>query len=226
MRIVVLFSLLCLVCPGVGQVSSFDSSKLLPVSINLPDTLIFKNLSNDIPKQPFWEKNMPWVVALMIGILSALANVIIANRLRSSNEKNLQKQLQSNKDTSLTQFKATVATKNRQEWINEVRHDLSELLANSALATAEFQSKAASKEVIYKYTERILYCRAKIQMLLNDQKVEQKQVLDAVKLFVDENHIATKDNPNSVKINEAKKQILKSSRELFSIHWKKIKNLE
>ena len=72
---------------------------------------------------------MPWIGALIIGLLSVLVNFWVAHRLRQSNERNLTRQIENAKEITLSQFKSTIATKNRQDWINELRNAISDAIS-------------------------------------------------------------------------------------------------
>src|SRR5688572_13458268 len=61
--------------------------------INFSDTLRISNISEKGNTDSFTDKNMPWIVALSIGLLSVLVNFWVAHRLRQSNERNLKKQI-------------------------------------------------------------------------------------------------------------------------------------
>ncbi len=91
--------------------------KIPQVKVNLPSTLQIENVSKPHDsinyKNMPWvvalllgfisahDKNMPWIVALIIGILSAFVNFWIGNRLRLSNEKKLLRQIETSKKSSI-----------------------------------------------------------------------------------------------------------------------------
>jgi hypothetical protein len=189
------------------------------VNINIPPNIQIKNVSEK--NQSFLEKNMPWVAALLIGIISAAINIIVAQQLRKSNENNLQKQLESNEKTKLVEFKATIAAKNRQEWLNDLRNTLSELIATANCFILE-NNTSKHLESIKELTYKIYSYKSKISMLLNSEKDEQRELLLKIDEFVVE--IINKKF-NSDLVEQKERQVIASARKIFDIHWKKIKNL-
>lgn len=220
----------------------------IQVSITLPETLQVGNISDKKESNTHFVTILPWIIALLIGVFSAVVNFRIAKSLRKSNEKNLQFQIDSNernvksqiesnerslqkqieitKETTLIEFKATIATKNRQEWINELRETLSVFLTSSI-----FVSPNISRDLKIKFTdgfvEKALFARAKIELLTNKDKPEQKELLDNVNIYYE---IVLKqlkgEAIESSQIVEARSSISQSARKLFKIHWNKIKELQ
>eukprot|EP01093_Parvamoeba_rugata_P002527 TRINITY_DN13108_c0_g1_i1.p1 TRINITY_DN13108_c0_g1~~TRINITY_DN13108_c0_g1_i1.p1 ORF type:complete len:156 (-),score=30.54 TRINITY_DN13108_c0_g1_i1:61-528(-) len=155
---------------------------------------------------------MPWIVALIIGLLSVLANYIIANQLRKTTKENLN-----------TEYKATIASKNRQDWINEVRHTLTEFLS-SALFLSNIDHTEIDEN--NRFLEKLISSKSKLELLVNDSKTEQKDLLNSVENLLT---LVTNDgkDPNfATKVRNSRNQTIKVARVLFNIHWKKIKNLK
>ena len=193
------------------------------VNINFPDTIKFKNVS-EIKENDFLEKNMPWVAALVIGLASVFVNIWLSNKLRLSNEKNLQKQIESAKDIGMNQFKATIATKNRQEWINELRHSVSQFLSYSALMHPQFEMNSASPTDRSNFYDKLLYSKAKIDLLTNENCSDQKALLDSLMVVI---RIVTKGNSNMEdEFVGARNDVVEKSRIVFENHWNKIKALK
>ena len=209
-----------------SQKANTEKKSPVELKLNFPETLTIKSTPDKQEKSSFWEKNMPWIVALSIGILSALINILIANRLRNSNERSMLKQIENSKEISLVQFKSTIATKNRQEWINEVRHSLSELIENGALLHYEMLSDNKLSSEISKRYAKILYCKTKIWLLLNKSKPEQKQVLDELDAYSKATAELLDNKITTVQHIETENKLVEAARSLFEIHWKKIKELK
>jgi hypothetical protein len=200
--------------------SKTQSSQL---SVNFPDTIKIKNISekksNDV-----LEKNMPWIAALLVGIISVFINLWLANMLRESNERNLQRQIDSAKEIAVNQFKATIATKNRQEWINELRHCISQFLSYSALLHPQFDINSGTTSDKSNFYDKLLYSKAKIDLLTNDSVPDQKELLDSLMNIV--NIVTSTDSDMAKKFLVARNDVVKKSRVVFDIHWKKIKELK
>lgn len=192
------------------------------LKISLPDTVQFKGIPYKKESQPFIENAMPWITALLIGIFSALVNFWIAFQLRQSNERNLERQIKNTRETTITQINATIGTKNRQEWITELRNTLSDYLACAARMTPDAKNSPEDRN---RYIDKIFYSKFKIELLINPDKQEQKELLDSVNNLLD---------VISKKIDEFKTEEFIASRhicadaaqKLFGLHWNKIKGVK
>jgi AraC-like DNA-binding protein len=189
------------------------------ISISIPREIHIKNVTNSIDNP--LDKNMPWIAALIIGLLSAGVNFWIAHRLRQSNESSLQRQLESSKTITMTQFKATIATKNRQDWINELRHELADLL----YAFTRASSSDITREEVTKYTEKVLFSKAKIQLMINSGKPEQKDLQDKIETLFN-TYLEKEGKLENIEYASLRTDVILSARRLFDLHWKKVKNLE
>ncbi len=204
------------------------------VSVCLPDTLAIRNISGGGNNQ-LLEKYMPWIVALLIGVLSVLGNIILSNQNRKANdrnlksqiessERNLQKQMDTAKETTLIQFKATIATKNRQEWINELRQNLSEYMAMLHMITPESDKISDLLTKRADHIQRLLLTKTKLELLLNKDRAEQKELLDQLENVLSIINFPPKENFN-IAFSAARTRLIDAARKLFEIHWKKIKDL-
>lgn len=211
---------------GQDSISDFkmqNTAKKTTVSVTLSDTLQVKNITPSTYQTPFYERNMHWIIALLIGLVSAFANLLIAFRLRQSNERIIQKQIMNAKETTLFQFKATIGTKNRQEWINDLRLVLSEFLTYTTYLSPRKHDEVKEDE-IKRCIEKIFFTKFKIQLLTNPEKLEQKKLLDAIENML--NVItADKEKYNDEDMRLARQEIVFAARELFKQHWNKIKDL-
>lgn len=217
---------LCLTA-SFGQQNKPDTSNNTKASVNTPEiiiqypkTLEIKDVSGKKETQP---SNMPWIAALIIGILSALINVWVADRLKKSNEKNIDRQLNNAKDLALAEFGATLGTKNRQDWIDDLRHNLSEFISHSAMINVELSSDEPKRENVKAHFQKMNYNKAKIAMMINVEKPEQKDVLDQVYSMISI-CFKPKDDYDAAQFKDTEEGLLTASRKLFGIHWKKIKD--
>jgi hypothetical protein len=200
-----------------------SKSKSTSININLPETIQIKNLSDKQSSGFNSEKNMPWIAAFFIGIFSALINFYIAHAQKKSNERLLEKQLKNIIDTTQTEFKITIATKNRQEWITELRQELSGFLSYSSILSNSQLTN--SIETTTDYLQKILSSKAKIELLTNTQKKEQEKLVSAIELVLD---VLTKDQKDRKEndFRNARNNVIDAGREVFQIHWEKIKSLK
>jgi hypothetical protein len=71
---------------------------------------------------------MPWIGAILIGILTVLANYIINIQIRKTNTESIDKQLINAREINQKDFNKTVLSGNRQAWINDLRDIISKVL--------------------------------------------------------------------------------------------------
>jgi hypothetical protein len=209
---------------GQVQSNSTKEEKIqkerIEMVVNFPETIQIKNTSKE-PEST--SSKMPWISALIIGTLSAIINLLVMERIRKSNEMTIGLQMTNAKELALSQFKATLGTKNRQDWIDLLRNSLSELISHSTMLRIELSSKKPNQEKIDLYFERMNYNKAKIELLINKDKTEQEDVMNAVYRLVS-NSFDSKVDFNVAKFKEAENELMKASSILFTIHWQKIKS--
>lgn len=210
---------------GKNQLPITKVEKVNETKIVLPETIQVKDVTDRKENENSLDKNMPWIVAFSIGILSALINCLIAYKLRKSNYKNLKLQIENSREISLVHFKATIATKNRQEWINDLRNTISELISFTTAILVEMNLNKSDPNNLKEFLLKINYAQSKINMFLNSSKPEQLDLKTKVGELVSE---CTKKHHTSVgKVFEPKiNAVVDSARVLFELHWKKVKNLE
>src|SRR5690606_18151095 len=141
-----------------------------------------------------------------------------------SNERSLQRQIATKKETTLIEFKATINTQNRQNWINELRQTLTEYLSNTTLIYP-FDNKLFELMLIeneYQINKMSL-AKAKLELLMNHEKPEQKKLLDEVEDML---KVVNDPQRNIKDIIKSRSKVIFAARHLFEIHWKKIKELQ
>jgi hypothetical protein len=210
----------------IKNIESVTPTAQVPVSINLPQTIKIEDVTEKIDNESFWERNIAWIIAFLIGIISAAVNIWAAYQLRKSNEQNLKLQIESLEKTTIMQYKATISTKNRQEWINELRQTLTDFLTYAMYLTPTTSaSPLLDKEESKRYLEKVINTKSKIELLVNESKPEQKELINAVEKMID---LCTKkaEECGEKEIRNTRKEIIASARNLFGIHWTKIKDLK
>lgn len=186
------------------------------------------------------EKNdRPWQIALTVGILAFLATITAAfiNRkitLKSidTNKEIAIKQIQNSQDATIHQFNSTLKTKNRQDWINDVRNSISEFISNSIKINIEFQDPGPDNQQKIKDThEKITYNRAKLRMMLNPDKTLHNNVLASMDALMEvydlhnavyRSKVGTYDN---FKFKNAADKLVDDGRILSYNEWQKIQKL-
>lgn len=174
---------------------------------------------------------MPWIVALIISILSFILNYLLTKITIKASSLNLEKQIQSTKDIAITDFKARLKTQNRQRWLDDLREDLSEYLAYSAISRAKLAEAESEKiamntfDIVGEEFKMMVKYKVKLLTKLNLQHPEQEIVAEKINLLFKKGFVSTKDFPASEHIN-LENELLADMRELVDIHWTKIKNID
>jgi len=124
-----------------------------------------------------WQYNMPWIGAIIIGILTLITNIIISRQSRISNTNSLKQQLDHAKEIALAQletskqnmkmdFNKTVLSGNRQVWINDLRELMTKILTRT-------ESIALKQKISDQEFEEIRILITKAELMLNATKDEE-----------------------------------------------------
>jgi len=197
-----------------------------PIPKSIPDTLVVKSFAYANNTGTFIDKNIAWIIALGLGILTVVVNILTSRYLRKSNSDITKMQLQNSKEITLSQLKASIATKNRQDWINEIRKQTSELISHAFRLMMETKNNSVSIDILNDHLQNLIFCQSQIQMHLNSNKKEQDDLIKSIdKLVVFIAYIKEKPKDTFHKeFHELKDQIIDDAQKLFGIHWKKIKS--
>ena len=123
---------------------------------------------------PDWHRDMPWIGAVLLGIMTIIANLIISRQTRISNREVTEKQIDNTKDIAITQienaqknaqmeFNKTVLSGNRQAWINELREVISKILSKIVVMSVK-------KNFTTVQYEELKFLITKTELMLNDSK--------------------------------------------------------
>lgn len=171
-----------------GQVDSIKRSKLLisdEVKSRGGDTIIgsmsdeiFLTTTNDnLDRADNWlSSNMPWIGAILIGLLTVGANIFISGQSRKSNSTIVSEQIKNTKELASQQmelsrlnserdFNKTVISGARQLWINDFRIVMSDLLSLIAV----FSLKQHMDDVRYK---KLQFLIVKAELMLSDDPMQ------------------------------------------------------
>ena len=184
------------------------------------DTIPFIQLKNNDTKGFDYLVNMPWIIAFFIGLISVITNLVINRAQRQLNLKLIEKQLDNSIKTLKLQFNSTIATTNRQIWINSLRDNVSDYIARLValhILIAENNGDMSKVANSIEYKE-INSLRWKIILMLNSKNEQLHKSFEELidKVFslekIDENYLMC--------LNQIKEQ----TREILKTEWEKIKN--
>ena len=128
---------------------------------------------------------------------------------------------------SRRQFRMTVLSKNRQDWINSLRDNLAEYQsimyntsANVCLKGAVQSSKDSVKELM-----RANFIRSRVTLFLNPKETEHSSLLETMWEL---SNLATrsKDEQQEKKFAEVDKEFIKLATRVLNKEWKKVKKGE
>lgn len=204
--------------------------RLLPILFFFCCTLV-QAADSRVYDQTWLDRHMPWIVALLIGLLSAGVNLRAAKKLRESNEKNQQQQIDNVKEITMLQFKGTIASQNKQGWINDLREEISELITKCHVIAEEFhldedfeEEEEMDDERFKDNWEQLYFSEAKIKLLLNVNNEDQRELLESIDKMV--NYMLKDKDFTWEEFNGLRSDVVDSTRKLFEKHWEKIKNLK
>ena len=175
-----------------------------------------------IPTKEINEINelMPWIVALLIGILATITNIIVMNR-----------NFKVNKEIANLNFNSNVLSKNRQEWINILRDLMSDYLAifDNITLNNEF-NKQENIEVNFIRTKEgkeeirdLFYLQNKIGLLLNFK--EEKSAL-LYKNLTELTAAFHKDTENNQHYQDKANRCFLMCQEILKEEWTRVKTGE
>ena len=226
----------------------YSRNQIQSVTKVMPDTLIIQTIdTSPAEKNWFKQKNMPWIAAILISVLTVITNIKISNSNLKTAKKNLELQIQSstiiannqidsNRESSLRQFKSTLNTSNRQAWVTDVRNVISDLLTQARLLNIEFQEQTIDVERKKMLHEKVTYNHIKLLLLLDPNKDHHKPTLKSLVMFMNilDKHLINSvererrggiiENNNLDFIN-SQQEFIEESRKLLYYEWGKIQTL-
>lgn len=185
------------------------------------------------------QNNRPWIIALIVGILTFIAIItaslinkwVAIKGINSSKEIAIQ-QIENSQSLNLHQFNSTLKTKNRQDWVNDLKNAMSEFMANCVKINIEFQDPGEdNKEKIKDIHEKITLNRTKMRLLLNPKKELHNNLLTSMTEFVNilDMHILNyRGNINyykNIDFQKTSDKVVENARELLYNEWQKIQKL-
>ena len=189
---------------------------------------------NDNPskayQESFLEKSIPWFIALAIGILTTVTNILVSSKLNKVNSKNVSEQLKTSKEIALTQFKSTIHSQNMQKWSDDLRESLSEFLSISVYIRAKMSDtrKQTDDEIfdsIIDDFKTLNKYKVKLLTLLNVNNPDEKVIAEKIVQLMKKGFVSKAEFTATEHI-QLENALLADSRTLFQKHWEKIKDLE
>lgn len=220
------------------------AGKINAISTNKIDSIkhsgnISVHLEQD--KKQSWSDKMPWIAALLIGILTIMANFSTSHFLGKRAKEQLDRQLESSERMNEKQIKATVLSANRQKWIDELREKMTELRTIAGRLHLNLDKKHNGKKLQSdertKYEIRVeeLYHHLRMMVkpdeLLTDSEEDKNtrhflELIDIVKGVCGLGNRDEKQLEQIELIGKSLEDLIACSRRIGKHEWEKVKNLE
>ena len=193
----------------------------------------------------------PSVMALIVVLISTWGAIHIGKKQISIQIKSGNEQLRSQEAQSQEHLKVIreqiktdyiitmkqINSNNRQEWINETRHTVSELITQANLLNIEFQEQTINIEKKKNIHEKLTYSKNKLFLLLLPRIEKHKLLLDSLNelIITLDIHLLNSDsnnNPNGIgfitydnnKFIMQTEEVIKNARHLLYEEWSKIQS--
>lgn len=191
MRKIVLFISLFFCFFFVQSQSNQDSLKhfysvqyeLMHKAIVRQDSLL-NELNTTIKKdsKSWIELNGPWVGAIIIGLLTILANFIINYYLRKVSRDTVVAQIENSKDLAIRQIKSNTITSSRQKWIENLRDTVAEYISLCSIVFLIIHmNKENRNDKLDDYFQKISFLNEKIELYLNPKEEKHNNVIQHVR---------------------------------------------
>ncbi len=166
---------------------------------------------------------LPAVLTLLAGLITIIVNYLISKKLRENNTYNIQTQLKEARELKLIELKASINTKNRQEWMNQYRDCLCEYISILAPAFMKVNTDDSIKT--------IFLLSKKIELLLHPEREFEDRALELHnELLVIVILKINKKEDDKLDYDKNFKQILNElttiSRKILDKNWQKMNNIE
>lgn len=194
------------------------------------DTIIHKGVLIIHSENSENEDSMPWIVALIIGILSVVVNILIAYIQNKANQSSIDKQLnaarqtindqiKSTKEIAILEFNRSVKSHNRQEWINTLRNLISEI--DTKILHIALDPKQKNTENIMAIT----FLSNKIELMLNTSEPEHKTLLASIKTLMAE-VTNPMDKISGKRHGELRELYFNATKAMLKMEWERVKKGE
>lgn len=229
--ILLLFSLNLI---GLSQVNDAKQEKLntntakeSAQQINIPDKLniVLPKEYFEKPKSDPLKDYFPALLTLIVGILTIIVNWLISKKLRENTSQNIERQLAESKNIKYLELKASINTKNRQDWMNQFRDAVSEYISVVVVASTNLQ---VNNDVVRLTITKLMELQTRLDLLLHPEREKEKEIIACYSaltaLLLLEESKKTKDHAD--KMGKHKEKLVELSRLVLERNWQKLNNLD
>ncbi|MCL6274746.1 hypothetical protein M3P19_12060 [Muricauda sp. 2012CJ35-5] len=193
---------------SIDSIVSPDYANSAVYRIELPDTLNLKLTPTiDLNEKQTDNDSTPWIVALAIGIISALVHIIVAfmqrkSMLQSTNsqitnsKENIKSQIESNKQLKLAEFQANLKVQNQQDNLNTIIDNLTDFLSHTIKLTPNKNMDIVELEEVIAIIHN---SKLKIELLLNPKIQIHSTLIDSLNQMIE---LIAIDEPKDFKFEQ------------------------
>lgn len=209
-----------------GQVDSVQQKEKSTITESVK-----KEDGSQEPQEWYDHKAWPWIASLIIAVITVTVNLVISLTTRRTSLSVVKSQIESSVKLARVQFQLTLNSKNRQDWINELRNCISEFATHARQLNICFQRNDLDDKR-FGLHEQVFRYKSKIRLLLNNTKPQHTTYLDAqealMKVF--EIHLLN----SAAKIEDYNNQdflvkldfMIEKGRELLYYEWQKVQKAQ
>jgi hypothetical protein len=228
--LLILVYIACFANPTYAQ-SDLSKLKLTDKYKISVDTVRVQSVGKDAPKSWIESTAMPWIASIIIAILGLLVNIAIARSTRNTSLEMTETQIKNSTRLAAHQFNATLNSSNRQEWINDVRDCISELITQCNLLNISFQEEPKNKDREKEIHQKVTLYRNKLRLFLSTEIEQHKMFLDELREFINilDRHFLNSRNPvedyDNIAFARKSDSVIELGRALLYFEWHKIQNV-
>jgi len=120
------------------------------------------------------------------------------------------------------QINTTVLSSNRQQWINTLRDQISELLSLFMLMNVGHKVKLIGREEFLQKLERSLLLEARIKLLINPKEEDHTELITLIRKAIEEIFRDTKES-DLAQLRKVCESIISKSQTILKKEWERVK---
>ncbi|MDY6923881.1 MAG: hypothetical protein SWI22_07990 [Pseudomonadota bacterium] len=117
------------------------------------------------------------VVALLAAIGGPIATVFVGQRTRQATLRVAQRQSETTLEAAQRQVHGAVVSSNRQKWIDGLREDLAEFIAERQYLAARQADQPRDQDIIRQSTKRLVLLYTRLALRLNPDESDHQQLI-------------------------------------------------
>jgi len=172
-----------------------NDSSIVNLNLHLPDTINVKNVPIKDNRKNSKNEYAPWIVALLIGFVSAGVNIYIVKVQTRKQELIFQRNVKETKKLALETLQNNQNFESNQSWRSLLRIKLSSLVSSGNKLAIKLRNNEVDSEIVDNLFIEFEFSKIEIKLLLNN-KISIQETLDN---SIDEFYICVvKNSDNNV----------------------------